>query len=343
MENMEKKQYKHLDQTKRDRLQALKKGGHTQEEIAEVLGISQSTVSRELKSNCRKIRTKKGTRDGPYEATVAESKAYLRRYYAKYQWKKINEDNNLREYITEKLERYWSPDDISGQMRKTKQPLYASKTAIYEWLYSNRGQYYCQYLYSGRYRARKQNKIKAKKALIPNRISIHLRPAVINQNLEYGHYEGDTIVSGKKTGSKSALSVIYERKAKYLDIKKINNLRPGSNREAILEMANDKIVKSMTFDNGIENIKHEELGVPTYFCDPYSSWQKGRIENANKMVRWLIPKGSDINNYSDEYVSMVVNILNHKPRKSLGYKTPYEVMVENDLFKNTNQKYALGG
>lgn len=74
----------------------------------------------------------------------------------------------------------------------------------------------------------------------------------------------------------------------------------------------------------------------TYFCEPYSPWQKGGVENAIRMIRRFIPKGSDINNYSEEYVRMVVNILNHKPRKSLGYKTPYEVMADNNLFINPN-------
>lgn len=335
--------YQHLNQAQRDRLQALLDGRVKQKEIAKILGVSPATISREVKRNCRKLATDRGARDGPYESGVAEHKAYLNRKYAKFEWKKINEDVGLRTYIIEKLEQYWGPDEISGQMRKTKQPFYASKTAIYEWLYSNRGQFYCRYLYAGRYRVKKRRKNKVKRALIPNRISIHLRPEVINQNIEYGHWEGDTIVSGKKTGSKVALSVMYERRAKYLDAKKINNLRPRSNREAVLEMHSDKIVKSETYDNGIENTLHYELGVPTYFCDPYSSWQKGGVENANKMIRRFIPKGSDINDYSDEYVKMVVTILNNKPRKSLGYKTPYEVMIENNLFKTNDKKIALQG
>lgn len=328
-----KTRYQHLNQAQRDRLQSLLDGQVKQNEIAKILGVSPSTISREVKRNCRKLITDLGARDGPYESEVAEQKAYVKRKYAKFQWKKINENERLQAYIIEKLKRYWGPDEISGQMRKTKQPFYASKTAIYEWLRSNRGQYYCRYLYSGRYRSKKQKKNKTKKALILNRISIHLRPEAINRNIEYGHWEGDTIVSAKRTDSKAALSVVYERKVKYIDIKKINNLCPGSNTKAILEMSSDKIIKSMTFDNGIENTKHQELGVPTYFCDPYSSWQKGGIENANKMVRRFIPKGSDINDYSEEYVSMVVDILNHKPRRSLGYKTAYEVMRENNLFK----------
>ena len=341
MEN--KKTYKHLNQVQRDRLQALLDSKVKQNEIARILLVNPSTISRERKRNCRKLRTRYGTRDGPYEAGVAQHKAYVKRKYAKFNWKKINEDEELKNYIIEKLEQYWSPDEISGQMRKTKQPFYASKTAIYEWLYSNRGQRWCPYLYAQRYRPRKQNQNKVKKALIPNRVSIHLRPEVINQRQEYGHYENDTVVSGKKTGSKAALSVDYERKARYLDAKKINNLRPRSNIEAIKELALNKIVKSRTLDNGIENIYYQELGLPTYFCDPYSSWQKGGIENANKMIRRFIPKSSDINDYSDEYVKMVITILNNKPRKSLGYKTPYEVMIENNLFKNINSKIALRG
>lgn len=333
MENMKQKNYEHLNQIKRDRLQALREGGHTQEEIAGILNVDQSTISRELKRNRRKIRKKGRTISGKYESGVAQHKAYLKRYYAKSSWKKINEDKNLKRYIIKGLKQCWSPDSISGKMRKDRKPFYASKTAIYEWLRSNQGQRYCPYLYSKRYRAKKYGGKKTKKFLIPNKIGIALRPRGATNRTRYGHYESDTMVSGKKTGSKAALSIIYERKAKYLDAQKIKNLRPVSNREAILKMNSDKIVKSMTFDNGIENIKHEELGVPTFFCDPYSSWQKGGVENCVKMIRRYIPKGCDINDYSDQEVEYIVFLLNNKPRKSLGYKTPYEVMIEKNLFK----------
>ena len=90
-------------------------------------------------------------------------------------------------------------------------------------------------------------------------------------------------------------------------------------------------ILSLTYDNGIENRLHDLLNVATYFCDPYSSWQKGGVENVNGMIRKYIPKGSDISNYTDEYIAKVETILNNKPRKSLGYKTPKEVMIENNL------------
>jgi transposase, IS30 family len=340
MEDMKKKNYEHLNQIKRDRLQALIEEGHKQGVIAKILKVDQSTISREFNRNRRKIRRKGGTINGRYDSEAANHKAYVRRYNAKHDWKKINQDKDLEEYIIQKLKKHWSPDDISGRMEKDKKPFYASKTAIYEWLWSNRGQKYCPYLYSRRYRAKKYGQKKIKKALIPNKIGIELRPKGATNRTRYGHYENDTMVSGKKTGSKVALSVMYERKTKYIDAKKIKNLRPRSNNEAILKMKEDKIVKTMTFDNGIENTKHQELNVPTFFCDPYSAWQKGGVENCVKMIRRYIPKGCDVNDYSDNDIESIVTLLNNKPRKSLGYKTPYEVMTEKKLFK---KDYALRG
>lgn len=337
---MKKKNYEHLNQIKRDRLQALRECGHSQKEIAKILKINQSTISRELRRNCRKIKRKGGTINGKYESDVAQHKAYLKRYYSKFQWKKINQNNELHKYIVRKLKRSWSPDEISGRMSKDKKPFYTSKTAIYEWLRSNRGQRYCKYLYSRRCRARRYGQKKTERVLIPNRIDLSLRPKGATNRTRYGHYENDTMVSGKKTGSKAALSVIYERKAKYIGAKKIKNLKPHSNNQAIKNMTEDKKVKSMTFDNGVENTKHEELNVPTFFCDPYSSWQKGGVENCVKMIRRYIPKGCDVNDYSDDDIERIVALLNNKPRKSLGYKTPYEVMVEKNLFK---KEYALRG
>ncbi|PIT87194.1 MAG: hypothetical protein COU31_04180 [Candidatus Magasanikbacteria bacterium CG10_big_fil_rev_8_21_14_0_10_40_10] len=104
----------------------------------------------------------------------------------------------------------------------------------------------------------------------------------------------------------------------------------------------------MALDNGIENREHEKFGIKTFFCNPYSSWQKPGVENANKMIRKYIPKGSDISCYSHQYVTMVVQRINNKPRKSLGYKTPLEVMLENNLLTKKRaeklcQKVALGG
>ena len=338
------KRYRHLTQADRDRLQALRDAGTDQKEIAKVLNVDPATISREIARNRRKYRKKKNikNKNARYEAGVAEHKAYVRRKYAKYQGKKIEEDDNLRRYITSRLRRYWNPDEISGKMKLEGRPFYASKTAIYEWLRSVWGQRYVPYLYSGRYYARKRKPKTAAKSMIPNRVSIHDRPVSLEK--EFGHYEADTFVSGKTTGNKAAVTVAVERQADYIQMKKIERMKPALFASAIRQMKQVIIMKSATLDNGIENRDHEAIGTRTFFCDPYSSWQKPHVENAIRLVRRFIPKGSDIAKVPETKIARVARILNHKPRKSLGYQTPHEVMVEHKLFtKMPFEEIALRG
>jgi len=344
----QEKRYRHLGQYDRDRLQALRDEGVRQKEIARILGVDPATISREIARNRRKYRKKKKikNRNARYEAGVADHKAYVRRKYAKYQGMKIAEDKALRSYVVKKLKKRWGPDEIAGRMKRDNEPFFASKTAIYAWLRTVHGQRWCPCLYSKRYYARRRHGKAKKRQLIPHRIGIEHRPLGATNRTRYGHYEGDTMVSGKKPGSTAALSVVSERKAKYLDARKIPNMKPGSHGAAVRDMIERKKILSMTYDNGIENTTHEALSVPAFFCDPYSSWQKGGVENGIRMIRRFIPKGVDINRYSDDDIRRIIEILNAKPRKSLGYQTPYEVMVENNLFKNKKipvGEIALGG
>ena len=344
-----KKNYKQLNQFNRDRIEAMKNAGVKQKEIAKVLGYHTTTIGREISRNRRKVRSHGGTKDGPYQASVAHHKAYVRRKYSKYQGRKIEGSEDLKNYIVAKLKLHWSPDEISGRMRKDKEQFYASKDLIYGWLYSVWGQRHTKYLYQKRDKRKPRKSNKTEKVMIPNRVGIELRPEAANNRLAYGHLEGDTIVSGKSSNSKESLAVICDRKAKYLDIRKISSLSPAElNRgvNKILSQLNQK--ESLTFDNGIENRDHEKLNIQTYFCDPYSSWQKGGVENINKMVRRYIPKGSDISCYSYQQIAVFVQRINNKPRKSLGYKTALEVMTENNLLVKKRaiklcEKVALGG
>jgi IS30 family transposase len=343
---MKNKNYGHFTQYERDRLQAMLDGGYKQKDIAEVLNRDPGSISREIKRN-RKRRHRNGrTYYGRYRATIAGNKSYVRRKYSKYQGKKINEDKELREYIISGLKNFWNPDEISGKMKKDGLPFYVGKTAIYEWLYSVWGQRYCRYLPAKQYGKKKRNKYPAgKRQIIPNRIGIEMRPAEIGDNSVYGHCEADTIVSGKRTGSKAALAVVCQMKSKYLGIQKILSMKPAAFKQAIWKIKNSQAVLSLTLDNGLENREHEQFGVPTYFCDKYSSWQKPKVENSNGTIRRFFPKGCDIDDYSDEYVRMVEDILNNKPRRSLGYKTPMEIMLENNLIikKTEAKKLHFGG
>lgn len=330
------KRHKQIKKEERSEISILLSKHYSIRDIAKVLNRNPGSISREIRNN---------SVNGQYDPRKANHKARVRRLYAKYQGKKISENKQLRNYIINSLLQYWSPDEISGRMKKTNQSFYASKTNIYEWIHNSvEGYFLSQYLYSQRYTIKKHNNNnKTNRTLIPNRVSIDLRPEIINLRREYGHYEGDTIVSSKRTKSKVSLSVIYERKAKYVDARKINDLKPENNNQAIIDMA-DKLnrFKSFTLDNGIENTKHRELqkslNVDTYFCKPYSPWQKGGVENINKQIRRFILKGTNINNYSEEYVKQVVGILNNKPRKSLNYQTPLEVMMEHNLLRSENNK-----
>lgn len=315
-------QHGHIKKAERLEIALLRMRGYGIREIGRVLGRSPGSISEEISRN----RTRRG-----YDPHRANAKARLRRMDAKFQGMKIEGDLDLRSYVIAKLEAHWNPDEISGRMRDDHAPFSASKNAIYDWLHSIYGQRYCPLLYTQRYR-KKSRTTKAARVLIPNRVSIDARPKGATNRTRFGHWEGDTMVSGKKTGSVAAASVAYERKTKFIAARRIENLKPASHTAALTEMLANKKALSMTQDNGIENMKHRDLGIPTFFCDPYSSWQKGGVEHANKMIRRYIPKGTDFRTVSQKYLDSIVAIINGKPRKSLGYRTALEVATAAGLF-----------
>lgn len=316
-----------LSQFERDRIDAMFNAGHQQKDISIVIDRDKGTISREIDRNRRKIRKKGGTINGRYESSAAQQKAYYRRKYAKYQGKKINENDALKKYIIEGLKQCWNPDEISGRMEESGMPFYASKTAIYEWLYSMWGQRYCHLLPSRQYQKKRRKKKKTDRQMIPDRVGIQERPEGFGS--EFGHLEHDTFVSGKKTGDKTAGSIVLEPLSQFIALRKIPNLKPLVNERAVQDMLNEfLIVKSITRDNGQENRKHEMTSVPSFFCDPYSAWQKPHVEQIIKTLRRFFKKGSDLDNYSDEEIEFAAFILNNKPRKCLGYKTPFELMTK---------------
>lgn len=313
--------------TKTERLEiALLRGkGYGVREMGRVLDRSPGSISDELRRN----RTQ-----GGYDAMAAQRKARVRRMDAKFQGMKIEGDPDLKVYVIRKLEEHWNPDEIAGRMRDDREPFYVSKTAIYDWLRTVYGDSYCRHLASGRHQKR-ERKSKTARVMIPERVSIHERFLGATHRTRYGHWEGDTLVSGKKTASTAAASVAYERKSKFIQARMIPNLKPASHTQAMHDMLVNKKALSITQDNGIENVSHRELGIPTFFCDPYSSWQKGGVEHANKMIRRYIPKGTDLADVSQEYLDRIVSVINGKPRKSLGYRTALEVATSAGVLLTT--------
>lgn len=328
-----------LSQFERDRIEALLADGHSQKETAEIIGRDKSTICRELARNPNNVFvTGSGWKPAGYKAGDAQRKADNRRSLAKHRCKKIVDDIRLQAYIVCNLHKGWNPDEISGRMKRERQPFYASKTAIYEWLYSCWGQAYCHLLPRKQYRPRHREGKKTEREMIPNRIGIEAKPSGFET--EFGHLEHDTFVSGKKTGSLTAVSVLIEPKSSYGTGIKIPNRKPATNEQAVQIMLEDfKNKKSITRDNGIENKEHGQTAVPSFFCKPYCAVQKPHVENLIKTLRRFFFKGSDLNNYSQKQIDFAFAVLNNKPRKRLGYKTPFEVMTENDMlnFESVNR------
>lgn len=324
-----KAQYHHLTLSDRDRMTLLREDGFSMRKIARTLGIAHSTVSREIKRNARGAGTHHGT-PGTYEPAVAHHKAYLRRHLASFRGKKLETTPELRQYVIASLKAGWNPDEMSGRLKRTAAYPYVSKTTIYEWLYSARGQYYCQYLPRARYRPKRRRHPKPG-FTIPDRISIHQRPEAANSRRHYGHWEGDTMVSGKHNYSTTSL-VVQERKSRYITAQLIPNLVGGTFSTAVTDLLAGKKVISLTLDNGIENRDHALVTQATkadiFFCDPYSSWQKGGVEHANKMLRAYLPKGSNLGAFDPTYIDWVVTRINNKPRRCLGYKSALELAKE---------------
>jgi transposase, IS30 family len=317
----------HLTDAERSEISILHSKGYSDREIGISLGRSHTSIGRELKRN----RTKKG-----YDSRSAKAKARVRRKQSKYQGMKVESRPELRSYIVDKLERRWSPEEIGGRLKEVDTHLpYVSAKGIYKWLYSVWGQRYCHLLPKQRYSPKRQRGKKTKREMIPNRTGIEKRSEKANSREEYGHHETDTMLSGKKTGSKEALTVLHERKARFTKLKKIPNLKPSTNRRALAKLGSRVHRKSITADNGIENKEHEQLAadlsIDFFFCNAYHSWEKGSVENTIGRIRRFIPKGADLSRYSHKDIATIEHWLNHTPRKCLQYKTPHEIMIENNL------------
>lgn len=339
-----KQTYSHLTLTDRDRIKALRDDGFGIRKIARTLGISHSTVSRELRRNVRGPLTQHG-KPGDYEPLVAQHKAYLRRHCAGYQGKKLETNTALRAYVVTRLRDGWNPDEISGRLKRTPQLPYVSKTTIYEWLYSAYGQPYCQYLAYARYKPKRRSHRYKPGLTIPDRMSIRQRPKGATNRSRYGHWEADTVVSGKYTRSTASLAVVQERKTRYVAAQLIPNLAGETFSSAVNGLLAGKSVASLTLDNGVENREHGRItaqtGAAVYFCDPYSSWQKGGVEHANRLLRGYLPKGCNLGVYNQRYVEWAVRRINNKPRRCLGYKTARELALEKGVI--TESSGALGG
>lgn len=305
--------------------------GYSLRAIARSMDRSPNTIAHEVQINGGRKK---------YNPQYAHQYARTRKKDTRREWSKIEHHPELRAYIINGLQAHWNPDEISGRMKDEKKPYYASKTAIYDWLRTVYGQNYCPQLYSRRYYQKKRIK-KTERVMIPERVSIDERFRGADNRTRYGHWEDDTIVSRK--GCSGGLSVGLERKSRLIVATKVKSMSSTEHMEAIQQQMSKYKTLSITFDNGIENKQHASLGVPTFFCEPYSSWQKGGVENANKMIRRYFPKGTNFRTVSQRSVDRAVALINNKPRKILGYKTALEVSSACGMMKSIKTSTVLIG
>lgn len=311
------KTYRHLNQHDRDRIEALVNAGENKSSIARILKVNRSTISREIAERKRK--------SGIYEATTAQHKAYVLRRESKYQGMKVESDSSLKAYIINGLKQKRSPDEIAGRMNRDGRAVTAQKDAIYHWLYSAWGQAHCRYLCSKRYRPKHQRNSQ-KRVMIPDRISIDKRPLGATNKTRYQHFEADTAVAPKRAHNTHAIAVATERKTKLVLGTKIPSLSPVHMVTALHTFQKRARMKSATADNGIENKNHRQWGIPTFFADPHSPWQKPLVENTIGLLRrWFFKKGTDWSTVSEKQLQKALSIINNKYRKSLNYASALEV------------------
>ena len=318
------RKYIHLSLSERDTITNMLYDKKSLSDVAKALGRSKSTISRELKRNS-------SAEYRLYLSHRAHERAELRREQASVRPRL--KDEAIVSYVTVKLKEGWSPELIAGRLRIERPDLSISHEAIYQYIYhpdtENRQELIACLRRAHRKRRNKGVGRKVRKTKIPNRVPIEQRPAAVEARIQFGHWEGDSLVSRE---SRPALNSLVERNSRVLLLTKLDAKTAEATYRAVTKRMKDLPVKArrtLTLDNGTENAMHEkmtsDIGIKCYFAHPYSSWERGSNENVNGLIRWYLPKGTDFSIISDEQIAKIEFLINSRPRKCLGFKTPIEV------------------
>ena len=294
----------------------MKQAGKTQNEIAQAVGCSQSTISKELSRN----RGKRG-----YRPCQAQRLATERKNQKRTRPKVVV--GMIKDEVEARLRIKHSPDQISKSL--VLRNLNVSHEAIYQHIANDRkagGDLALNLRINGRRRYRRRSKI-GRGEKIPNRVDIEKRPAVISRRKRYGDWEADLIQGG--AGSGFLLSV-YERKSRVGRLHLLPDKSSAETMKAIVTVLHGLKVNSITYDNGLEFAMHELvnelLECESYFCRPYHSWEKGGVENYNGLVRQYFPKRHDFASITPERLLEVEDEINNRPRNILAYQSPNDLL-----------------
>lgn len=339
----------HLTKEDRIKIQVLLTAKHSQSFIAQQLGFNPSSISREIKRNCRQ--------DGCYDPIHANHLCLVRRSNVNQSHRVLSTSPNKKDWnwlthiVDRKISKHdWSPDQVSGWLKKRHRVIIAVQT-IYDWIYLF-AKHLKQHLHHirGGYRKNRERYInKRHRDELKRKKGIENRGECANSRKYYGHFEGDTIVGRGHTGR---IATFVERKSGYLmaflitnlspELKKLDEIDLESQRlnlaarfaDGAVEQFNQKVnlkyQKTLTLDNGSEMAWHEwiERGskLEVFFANPYHSWERGTNENTNGLLRFYFPKSLPFTNLTQKDVDIAVKKLNNRPRKRLQYRTPQDVL-----------------
>ena len=308
--------YRRLCAENRKVIANMKQAGKTQDEIAQAIGFSQGTVSKELSRN----HGERGYRSSQAERFAAERKS-----------RKMTRPKVMigiiKDEVEARLRIKHSPDQISKSL--ALRDLNVSHETFYRHIAADRkagGDLSLNLRINGRRRYRRRSKI-GRGEKIPNRVDIEKRPAVVSRRTRYGDWEADLIQGGSGSGF---LLSIYERKSRIGRLHLLPDKSSSETMKGIVTVLHGLKVSSITYDNGLEFARHELvnklLECESYFCKPYRSWEKGGVENYNGLVRQYFPKGHDFATITAERLKEVEEEINHRPRNVLAYQSPSDLL-----------------
>jgi transposase, IS30 family len=335
---------RYLSFSEREEIFAGVERGESIRQIAKLLGRAPSTVLRELRPNMRhqlyrsrSPYSKHRTQTWNYRPSWAQER--MKRLASRPKTAKLAKNAQLRELVQAKLVEKLSPEQISRQLRRQfpdDAEMQVSHETIYQSIYvQGRGALRRELavcLRTGRALRRPRRKSEERRGRIPNMINISERPAEVEDRAVPGHWEGDLII-GKH--GRSAIGTLVERKTRYLILMHLKGQSAEEVEKAMVAATKrlpETLWKSLTWDQGSEMGNHAKISIATnldiYFCDPAKPWQRGSNENTNGLLRQYFPKGTDLSVHSPEHLEFVAAQMNRRPRKTLDWLEPREVLAQ---------------
>lgn len=326
-------EYKHLNYEQRYTIECMLKNGHKKKDIYKAISVSESTLYRELSRN----KQKRGGYNAKYAQMLADERLKEGHYKRKF-------TSAMQKIVDEKIKMDWSPEQITNWCKHQAIDM-VSHERIYQYIWADKqqGGGLYKHLRTGAKKYKKRYGSKTSRGQIPDKISIDKRPEIVDEKSRIGDFEIDLIV-GKN--HKGALLTIVDRKSCFLIVENTHGKKADIVAKKIINaLAPYKAwVKTITNDNGKEFALHkkvaEKLQCDVFFAHPYCSWERGLNEYTNKLLRQYFPKNQSIKNIDAKYLNHVVELINNRPRKKLGYRTPKEVFYQ---YIYNQQKLALSG